>query len=105
MVNRHYWTFLPLGGVENMLDHLLAQTIGLGGTDADLVVVTVIALALFVIGGYLLITRGSGWHVAGGLAITALATLYILDIGDIFEVESIWNGELLAEALRFVGLG
>jgi len=88
-----------------MLDDLLDQTIGLGGTDGGLVAVTVFALTLFVIGTYLLITRGTGWHVAAGLAIIASAALYILDLGDGVDLDRIWNGELLAEALRFVGLG
>jgi hypothetical protein len=58
-----------------------------------------------VVGAYLLITRGSGWHVAVGLATTTVAVLYILDLGEVIDVESIWNGELLADALRLVGLG
>jgi len=88
-----------------MFERLIEQTMGLGGADGDLLVITLTALMLFMIGTYLLITRGSGWHVAVGLTLNTIAALYLLAVADIITVESIWNGELLTKALQFVGLG
>lgn len=75
------------------------------GSDADLIVVTMTSLVLFIVATYLLLRRGSAWHVAAGVTIGAVAVLYLLAVGDFITVESIWNGALWAQALRLVGLG
>ena len=75
------------------------------GSDAELVVVVLTSLVLFMFATYLLIKRGSAWHTVAGIAVGLVAALYMLAVGDVISVESIWDGRLWTQALQLVGLG
>lgn len=88
-----------------MTGGFLERVSGGAGSDTELVVVVLTSLVLFMIATYLLINRGSAWHTVAGIAVGLVAALYMLAVGDVISVDSIWDGRLWAQALRLVGLG
>jgi len=74
------------------------------GSDAELVVVVVTSLVLFMIATCLLIKGQNAWHAVAGILIGLTSALYLLAVADVVSVESILDGSIWPRALRLVGL-
>jgi len=76
----------------------------LSGPENDPVVVGATALVLLMVATYLLIKRGSVWHIVSGVVVGLAAVLYILAAADASVFSDISEAGILGSALRLLGL-